>query len=71
MVVQQCTYFVYIYWKKGIFSEASSLTIFSTHYDSLRSLHLCVFSIFFLVEAIFQILLAVMRGKLRPISDIF
>ena len=30
MVVQQCTYFVYIFWKKGIFSKASSLTIFST-----------------------------------------
>ena len=43
MVVQQCTYFVYIFRKKGIFSKASSLTIFSTHYDSLRSLHLCMF----------------------------
>ena len=28
MVVQQCTYFVYIFRKKGIFSKASSLTIF-------------------------------------------
>ena len=44
----------YIFWKKGIFSKASSLTIFSTRYDSLRSLHLCVFFIFFLSWSYFS-----------------
>ena len=56
MVLQQCTYFVYIFWKKGIFSEASFLIILSTRYDYLRPLHLCVFFIiiFFKLNLFFK-----------------
>ena len=70
MVVQQCTYFVYIFWKKE-FSVRPLLLPFFLRVMTL--LGHCIYACFlfsFSVEAIFQIFLAVMRGKLRPIRDI-
>ena len=54
MVLQQCTYFVYIFWKKGILSEASSLSLCLRVMTLLGHCIYACFYYFFKVEAIFK-----------------